>query len=1236
MFRFLTEFMNEHLIMNPKPSFASVPAILVVMLIITSSGPSAYAQRGAGGELDLLRREEIRQQLALSEAQIQKLEELQKGATPGREVFDPFLKRMAAVESEEERSKIREEMNQAVAKARSAFQDSAAEQLTDAQKKTLRGLYIQSAGVRALNDARVATDLGLTDEQKAAISKLNDERRAASQQLGFSATPEAQAKFEEEWKNKFVAVLTPEQKTNWDKQAALAAVAAETPSPMAPGSPTAVAGAPAGAAVRSVEPPPGATAVSSFGSAAQGSDGTKKVETFSFNFQYAPWQQVLEDFARSAGYTADLTVIPPGTFNHIDNKTYTADETLDIINGYLQRRGFALVRKDGFLVCVNVDKGIPEQLIPDVALTELDKIGNNEIVRIEKPIQGVDAGIMAQEVEALLGRPQGKMTAFTQTGTLIIRDAGANLRRINTFIDNSMKLRKPDQIFKSYYVKNLTADEAEFMLLTQFGMRQGAVNVSSSTESRQRGPTPPVQQPAAQLQVASDARTNSIFVTGTPVQHVLVEEIMKAIDVSEIDGRKIDSRGSSGPYFQAYQLTGSDAGEVAKSIDAMMPGVVVNDARRDGRLHIWGTQKQHDQVREWIGQLNGVGGAAGSVAVIPLVKMDPLSAAAMLKSLFISEGAAAPTVETDLYGRRIIVKGTAAQLEQIKTVLTQLGEDGTGTRTSSGGNTRRYSLQGRSAGEFLQLMQQHWEATEPNAVRIITPPKQNPIRELRTPAGAIDQEEPDQDQPSRRAQPQQGDVQQRQPRRQRPADAIDETSRRGKTGPINAEEWERFAGTGSYVPASFDAQQTETEDNSRSDVNKSGQPETPAASTAPLSQPQNGTEPQTNTADSQNADSQSADAEAVNVIVVGDELILNSNDQVALDRMEELLDTLHQTLPFRPTYTVIYLQSADATEAAAMIEQLIPSASVSNTTSSSSGFSLGGMFRPVTDTVSSLTGLSGLNNSPQTLRIIPDVRSNSLFITGPESVVDEVSQFLKVLDSNEIPQSLKDMQPRTIEVLHADIDEVSKIVGDVFKPYMEVAAGRQQQGNPFAMLMGGGGGGGGRNNEASTVRMTVGVDRQTSSLIISSSESLFSQVEQLVTSLDDAARSSNRTVRVVQLKNADPTQVQQSLSSLFPRVTTSSGATAPGGSAPGGDADRNRGGQQQQDAFQQMIQERMRQRMQGGGGDTGGAQPSFGGGFPGGGFQGGGRGGSGGFQGFGGRGGSGGGGFQGFGGRGGR
>jgi hypothetical protein len=100
-------------------------------------------------------------------------------------------------------------------------------------------------------------------------------------------------------------------------------------------------------------------------------------------------------------------------------------------------------------------------------------------------------------------------------------------------------------------------------------------------------------------------------------------------------------------------------------------------------------------------------------------------------------------------------------------------------------------------------------------------------------------------------------------------------------------------------------------------------------------------------------------------------LLLLSRDEDALDRLEETMDFLQQSIPFRTKWTVFYLQAADATEAAALLEQFIPSSSVTNTTSSSS-FGLSSMFSPLTQSVSDMTGLSSLGANPQTLRIIPD------------------------------------------------------------------------------------------------------------------------------------------------------------------------------------------------------------------------------------------------------------------------
>lgn len=100
-----------------------------------------------------------------------------------------------------------------------------------------------------------------------------------------------------------------------------------------------------------------------------------KPEKVSFNFQHAAWADVLKTFAELAGLTLDLNVVPPGTFNYFDEKEYMPEEALDVINGYLLQKGYVLVRRDQFLVVVNIDDPIPPNLVPKVKVSDLPSCG---------------------------------------------------------------------------------------------------------------------------------------------------------------------------------------------------------------------------------------------------------------------------------------------------------------------------------------------------------------------------------------------------------------------------------------------------------------------------------------------------------------------------------------------------------------------------------------------------------------------------------------------------------------------------------------------------------------------------------------------------------------------------------------------------------------------------------------------------------------------------------------------
>lgn len=1037
--------------------------------------PTYGQRRRRGTELDLLRSQDVLQEIGVSDEVVKQIDSLRRDTTTTRGAFEKFKEEMRAAQTEDERAAIRQKIQDAVKSGGQQFQQQALQLLTADQQKQLRRVYVENYGLFALADDRVADDLKLSEEQRDQINELLAERR--QQESNDELSSEERDTMLQQSEDKLLAVFSQQQLKIWEQQSGSADqpdAAVATQSPESPESEdNQAATAPA-----TTTPAENPDAYASFGSGADRPG--QRTLSFSFNFRHAPWERVLQMFADGTGLTLDMQRVPPGTLSHLDQREYTATRALDIINGYLIRKGFGIVEKDGFLIVVNLDEQLDQSLVPEVTLDDLRKsgeeqvVGDHQIVTVRVPVEGLDTARTAQEIEALLG-PWGSMIALTQSQLIMVTDIGANLRRIMGLLESASR---PDElVFTPYHLKHIDVEEAEPLLLTQFGMRQAATNVSAAAEGRRyrdsrsrddRSPSPPAPTVSVEtLQVASDVRTNSLLVTGTPAQHLLVKTILTAVDVSESpDGTALSRTGRRGKYLRVYDVSSADAREVTKTLDAIMPGIVVNEDGRNGKIHIMATEREHEEVDQLIRQLDGAGGRQ-SVAVIPLIKMDPLMAAATLRSLFVSEGDEAPTLETDLYGRRLIVRGSPEQVTQIKAVLAQLGEDGSGVRPpSQNGLRRRYSLQGRSPDEFLRILQDTWEDSEPNPIRIVVPARSGPVKQRRTLDGEVPQ-------------------------------SSEDTTHLKPSGESKA-----------------------------SDTSAAADLPTTALETTYVAMAMQEDEPLDTIDD-------------VVITVLGDDLLLTSNDAEALDRLEELLDSLQQTLPYRTRWTIFYLQSADATETADMLAQIFPSSSVASTAASTGGSILGSLTNSLSGIGSSLadaTGLGGLGESPQTLRIIPDIRSNSLLIAGPDAVLKDVWAMLNVLDSNDLPQSLRDMEQRTITLEHADIDNVAGILRDVYKPLLEAQdTGRQQQQNPFAAMLGGGS----SNKETKTVRMTLGVDRQTSSLVISSSQEIFNDVKELVETLDKNALSANRRIRVVQLRGVDPATVQTSLTGLFPRVSTS-------------------------------------------------------------------------------------------------
>ncbi len=173
---------------------------------------------GGGGGAMLLAIPKVQEELKITDEQKTKLQALaEKLGAEMRERFAGFRDL-----SDEERQKRMEEMQAEGAKRLEEVRKQVAEILKPEQVKRLRQIELQQQGVRALERAEVAEELGITDAQKADMQKVREEIEAKMQAMreerrGQQGPPSEERmaefrKMREEAEAKVMAVLTDAQK----------------------------------------------------------------------------------------------------------------------------------------------------------------------------------------------------------------------------------------------------------------------------------------------------------------------------------------------------------------------------------------------------------------------------------------------------------------------------------------------------------------------------------------------------------------------------------------------------------------------------------------------------------------------------------------------------------------------------------------------------------------------------------------------------------------------------------------------------------------------------------------------------------------------------------------------------------------------------------------------------------------------------------------------------------------
>lgn len=290
----------------------------------------------------------------------------------------------------------------------------------------------------------------------------------------------------------------------------------------------------------------------------------------------------------------------------------------------------------------------------------------------------------------------------------------------------------------------------------------------------------------------------------------------------------------------------------------------------------------------------------------------------------------------------------------------------------------------------------------------------------------------------------------------------------------------------------------------------------------------------------------------------GGNALIMTGTQSGIRRITEIVRALDSSTAGLTTIKVFSLRYADAKQLATLIKDLFPNTNTGGgqgggTPAGFGGF--GGRGGPGAFGGGGAGAFGGGNRggtgattgnsraAASRVNAVADENSNSLVVNAPDDVMPEIESLVERVDRN-----VEDItEVRAFRLKHADPVEMSDLLASLFPDETSSTTGGGNSpvrfGGGFGGFGGFGGGAGqsGANGSSALSKKRSKVvavpDQRTSSVIVKAARDLMGQISQMVEQLD-ADPSRKQKVFVYELNNADPTEVEQVLRSLFENQQT--------------------------------------------------------------------------------------------------
>ena len=499
-----------------------------------------------------------------------------------------------------------------------------------------------------------------------------------------------------------------------------------------------------------------------------GADGKLK-----FNFHGQPWLEVLEWLAAISNLSLDWQEVPGDYLNLRTQRSYTVDEARDILNRHLLDRGFTMLRNGEVLHVVNLKKLDPS-LVPRVKPEQLDQRDPHEFVKVSFPLDWLLAETAVEELKPMLS-PHGKLTTLKATNRLEAIDAVVNLREVHTLLLEEQSRDGQERLVREFRLQFTKASEVHELLLALLGVEKkssskgggrggdGGMSAEQMMMMQQQqammmeqmgvqqqggggGRPPRAAKEEAKVQLVVNQRENSILAHAAPDRMAVIAQAVKTIDVQS---SRESSLLKNVNRIQVYRLAALDPESLVKLLNEngnLDPLTQLEVDKKNKAIIAYASLADHVTIRMLTEKLDG---SDRRFEVLRLRKLEADYVAGTIEFMMGQGEKKQPQrrsyydydffggfggrgndekdetrkfrVDADVEHNRLLLWANEIELQEVQHLLVKLGEI-----PPAGGNRetlRVIDVSPEEEAEFLKRLRRTWPSIRPNPLREGTLPR---------------------------------------------------------------------------------------------------------------------------------------------------------------------------------------------------------------------------------------------------------------------------------------------------------------------------------------------------------------------------------------------------------------------------------------------------------------------------------------------------------------------------------